>query len=136
MSATRVQQGDPIGPLLFALVLHPLIHQVGDNSKLLLHAWYLDDGTIIGDSQEIDKSLNIIRETGPRLGLELNIRKIEIFWPSCDGSKFCEDLFPSEIERSMLGMKLLGGVVSRDDGFIKELSKKRASKAIVIRWEN
>ena len=53
MSATRVQQGDPLGPLLFALVLHPLIHQVRDNCKHLLHAWYLDDGTIIGDSKEV-----------------------------------------------------------------------------------
>ncbi|MCI56727.1 hypothetical protein A2U01_0077978, partial [Trifolium medium] len=45
MSATRVQQGDPLGTLIFALVLHHLIHKIRDNCKLLLHAWYLDDGT-------------------------------------------------------------------------------------------
>ncbi|KAJ0538826.1 putative reverse transcriptase domain-containing protein [Helianthus annuus] len=49
-STTGVQQGDPLGPLLFALVLHPLIHQIRDRCKLLFHAWYLDDGTIIGDA--------------------------------------------------------------------------------------
>jgi len=38
MSVTRVQQGDPLGPLLFALVLHPLFHQNRDSCKLLLHA--------------------------------------------------------------------------------------------------
>jgi len=87
MSATGVQQGDPLGPLLFALVLHPLIHQISDSCKLLLHAWYLDDGTLVGDSEKVAKALDIIQVFGPQLGLELNIRKTEIFWPSCDGNK-------------------------------------------------
>ncbi|MCI46159.1 RNA-directed DNA polymerase (Reverse transcriptase), partial [Trifolium medium] len=38
MSATGVQQGDPLRPLIFALVLHPLVHKIRDNCKLLLHA--------------------------------------------------------------------------------------------------
>jgi len=99
MYATGVQQGDPLGPLLFALILHPLIHQVRDSYKLLLHAWYLDDGNLVGDSEEVAKALDIIRVVGPELGLELNIRKTEIFWPSCDGNKHRGGLFPAEIGR-------------------------------------
>jgi len=67
--------------------LHPLIHQVRDSCKLLLHAWYLDDGTLVGDSEEVAKALDIIRVVGPELSLELNIRKTEIFWSSCDDNK-------------------------------------------------
>ena len=89
-SATGVQQGDPLGPLLFALVLHPFIHMIRDNCKLLLHAWYLDDGTVTGDTEEVAKVLGIIQESGPELGLELNICKTELFWPSCDSRKLQE----------------------------------------------
>ncbi|GJY64366.1 hypothetical protein Tco_0465826, partial [Tanacetum coccineum] len=32
--------------------------------KLLLHAWYLNDGTIIGDSEEVSKVLDIIKASG------------------------------------------------------------------------
>ncbi|PWA60602.1 reverse transcriptase domain-containing protein [Artemisia annua] len=72
----------------------------------------------------------IIRAAGPALGLELNIRKTELFWPSCDGRKLREGLFPNDIGRPSLGVKLLGGAVSRDAGFISGLVKKRASSAI------
>ncbi|XP_021979967.1 uncharacterized protein LOC110876095 [Helianthus annuus] len=129
-STTGVQQGDPLGPLLFALVLHPLVHQIRDKCKLLLHAWYLDDGTIIGGSEEVARVLDIIKVTGPTLGLELNIKKTKLFWSSCDGSKFREGLFSKDIGRPLVGVKLLGGAVSRDASFISGLAKKRAAKAV------
>lgn len=53
--------------------------------------------------------LNLIRVNGPSLGLEINIKKTEIFWPSCDGRKLRTDLFSSDIGRPSLGVKLLGG---------------------------
>ncbi|GJS27562.1 putative reverse transcriptase domain-containing protein [Tanacetum coccineum] len=78
-STTGVQQWDPLWPLLFALVLHPLVHQIRDCCQLLFHAWYLNDGTIIGDVNEVAKAIDIIKAKGPRLGLELNIKKTEVF---------------------------------------------------------
>lgn len=48
--ATEMQQGDPLGLLLFVLVLHPFIHQIIDNCKFLLHVWYINDLTIVGNS--------------------------------------------------------------------------------------
>ncbi|PWA46516.1 reverse transcriptase domain-containing protein [Artemisia annua] len=101
-----------------------------DNCALPFHAWYLDDGTIIGDSVQVAKALDIISWDGPSLGLQFNIRKTEVFWPSCDGGKIRPGLFPSDISRPERGVKLLGGVVSRDAGFISDLSAKRAARAV------
>ncbi|GJY83758.1 putative reverse transcriptase domain-containing protein [Tanacetum coccineum] len=129
-SATGVQQGDPLGPLLFALVLHPLIHKISDSCKLLLHAWYLDDETVIGDSEEVSRVLDIIKVSGPGLGLELNIKKTETFLPLCNGTKLREGLFPVDIRRPSLGVMLLGGAVSRDADFISGLAMRRAANAV------
>ncbi|XP_052621089.1 uncharacterized protein LOC111879644 [Lactuca sativa] len=129
-STTGVQQGDPLGPLLFALVLHPLLHNISNNCKFLLHAWYLDDGTLIGDSEEVAKALDIITMIGPKLGLQLNIKKTELFWPSCDGRKLREGLFLTDIGRPHLGVKLLGGAVSRDASFISRLAIKRVENVV------
>ncbi|GKB26447.1 hypothetical protein Tco_0865848 [Tanacetum coccineum] len=40
--------------------------------------------TVIGDSEEVSRVLDIIKVSGPGLGLELNIKKTEIFCPSCN----------------------------------------------------
>nr|GFA28521.1 hypothetical protein [Tanacetum cinerariifolium] len=57
-SALLHKQGDPLGPLLYALILHLLLHKIKDSCKLLLHAWYLEDGTVIGDSKEVARVLD------------------------------------------------------------------------------
>jgi len=52
------------------------------------NVWYLDDGTLVGDSGEVAKALDIIQIFGLELSLELNIRKTEIYWPSCDCNNY------------------------------------------------
>ena len=46
-SLTGVQQGDPIGPLLFALAVDHIISGVESE----LNMWYLDDVTICGSPE-------------------------------------------------------------------------------------
>ncbi|GJR58014.1 hypothetical protein Tco_1500176 [Tanacetum coccineum] len=77
-SCQGVHQGDPLGRLLFALVLHPLICKIRDSFSLSLQAWYLDDGTIIGDTLVVGKVLELIMKDRPSRGLHLNIDKTEI----------------------------------------------------------
>lgn len=85
-----MQQGDLLDISIFYFyVLHHLIHKIIYNFKLLVYAWYLDDGAVGGDLVEVAKTIDIIRGMSPRLGLKINIRKTKKFWPLCDGSKHC-----------------------------------------------
>nr|GEV00235.1 ribonuclease H-like domain, reverse transcriptase, RNA-dependent DNA polymerase [Tanacetum cinerariifolium] len=77
--------------------------RIKDSCKLDLHAWYLDDGTIIEDLEEVTKVLQIIKVSGLILGLELNIKKTKIFWPSDNGTKLREGLFLIDIQRTSSG---------------------------------
>ena len=79
-SCVGVQQGDPLGPLLFCLVLHVLVRKIqADCPDLLLHKWYLDDGALAGPTSVVARALSIIRLEGSKLGLHLNLSKCELF---------------------------------------------------------
>ena len=58
-----VQQGDPLGPLFFSLVLNVLISAITKDSScpLLFHAWYLDDGALAGPRSSFCRVLTLIR---------------------------------------------------------------------------
>lgn len=60
-------------------MLHLIINQIRDKCKLLLHVWCLDDETIIRGLEKVAKAHGIIRDTVPRLGLELNIVRLRSF---------------------------------------------------------
>ena len=56
LSETRVQQGDPLGPLLFSLILQRLISSIDaddDCLQVLFQAWYLDDGVLTGSCSAV-----------------------------------------------------------------------------------
>ena len=68
------QQGDPLGPLLFALALHPFLESL--SSSIVLG--YLDDITLGGDANKLCADLDIIESLSDQLGLSLNVKKCEI----------------------------------------------------------
>ena len=66
------QQGDPIDPLFFALVLHKVIATIkadDDCLCLILQAWYLDDGVLAGPKKAALHAFSIIEDLGTSLGI-------------------------------------------------------------------
>ena len=72
-SAEGVQQGDPLGPLLFCLTLHQHCLCLRSEFNML----YLDDVTLGGDCHDLLHDLKVIKDA-VKLGLTLNTTKCEI----------------------------------------------------------
>ncbi|XP_065315669.1 uncharacterized protein LOC135924537 [Gordionus sp. m RMFG-2023] len=77
-SEEGVQQGDPLGPILFCLAIHNMMKDLKSDFDLDLNLWYLDDGTLCGNQHQISKALFHLERECPKIGLELNKTKIEI----------------------------------------------------------
>ena len=102
LSCCGVQQGDPLGPLGFALTLHPIVERIrAAVPNLILNAWYLDDGILVGSSRDIAAALNIIESDGPPVGLNLNRAKSLLFIPE-EADASCSPL-PPEIPITQRG---------------------------------
>ena len=81
-SSTGVQQGDPLGPFLFCLAIHPLLQKIRDRCpNLVANSWYLDDGVVAGSQRDVVEAFRLIDTEGPLKGMFLNTGKSEVWNP-------------------------------------------------------
>ena len=126
LSCCGVQQGDPLGPLGFALALHPIIELIQQNvPDLLINAWYLDDGTLCGSASDLCAALAIIESEGPPRGLHLNRSKSLLIIPS--DATLSHNPLPVDIPISREGFTILGSPVGSpsycDTSVLKRIEK-------------
>ena len=74
MSSEGVQQGDPLGPLLFCMAIHPLL----TNIKCEFKMGYLDDITLGGELETVAKEVDILSKEAAHIGLTLRESKCEL----------------------------------------------------------
>ena len=121
-----MQQGDPLCPFLFSLVLCSLLDNNPPSMSSIFQSWYLDDGSIVGPRTEVSNFYNFISSYGPRYGLFLNPSKCELFWPS-GNQTFPE--FESKIWRLSQGVSLLGSPLWGPDAFFADSVQTTVEKA-------
>ncbi len=92
-SEQGVQQGDPLGPLLFANGIQQAIekvsvglslaHQTGPVGGTPLHwnRWYFDDGTIVGTLSQVNEALAILIPALAAVGCVISAPKTSIWGP-------------------------------------------------------
>ena len=107
LSCCGVQQGDPLGPLGFALTLQPIVQKIkAAVPRLKINAWYLDDGTLCGSPCDLAAALRIVEEEGPPRGLPLNRAKSLLYVPA--NSSLLPNPLPSDIPVTRGDFSLLG----------------------------
>ena len=73
-SSEGVQQGDPLGPLLFCLTIHHLTLQLSSEFCV----FYLNDETLGGSMEDVLQDLHTVQQVAEDLGFQLNGGKSEV----------------------------------------------------------
>ena len=76
-SEAGVQQGDPLGPLLFSLALVGVSNSIRPFNPIF-QGWYLDDGIIAIKANRLDEVIEQLQIAGTEIGLCLNLHKCEV----------------------------------------------------------
>jgi len=133
-SQVEVQEGDPLGPLLFALAVQPLLACIKVHSACIAEAAYLDDVSVVVSSRTAALNLiDLIQVGSAKIGLSLSLSKSVLWCPKdCAGSS----LNPTDLPRRHLAIPLrgvplleIGGVITASVPFSTEFAMAKATKA-------
>ena len=119
-SAAGVQQGDPLGPLLFAAAIQPLAEQL--QATMPFSVFYLDDGVVAGDALSVSQGLQAIQQVARSVGLTLNLDKCELVAVGPTSSATLTANFPAQLladvhgnSRVLRDFDLLGAAIGTPD---------------------
>lgn len=118
-SGDGVQQGDPLGPLLFCLTLH----QHGLRLKSQFSVLYLDDVTLGGELDDLIHDLDVMRDAA-ELGLGLNPGKCEIISHNMNTHSTLLVSLPGVLLLPPSKAQLLGSLLGDDASISEVLSHK------------
>ena len=109
-SQEGVHQGNPLGPILFSLTIHPLLVDLQKSHPLIHTLAYLDDVFLVGPLDGVLSAFNDLRGSTSQVGLSIATNKCEIF-----GTGKSEYKSSEPICISFVGTTVLGTPVGRPD---------------------
>ena len=126
-SSEGVQQGDPLGPLLFCLIIHDILK----NLRCEFGVFYLDDGTLGGSLDEVLGDVQMVKSAAGDMGLQLNHEKLEII---CDDPSTRDSMlsaFPGLCVVNHDHASILGSPFGSVEGIEDTISAKTTPLAVM-----
>ena len=121
LSEQGVQQGDPLGPFLFALAIRSTLKNVNGPADCLT-VCYLDDAIILGKKSEALATYDQLKNQFAAVGLHLREEKCEAFSFSEIGN------WPLPVPGRSEGVDVFGSPIGTDE-FAKTFCCRKAQKA-------
>ena len=119
-SAEGVQQGDPLGPLLFCLSTMCIMEQLTSELYIL----YLDDCTLGGTVESVLHDLQTVEQEARQLGLQLNHSKSEVISEDRNTIAAVLEVAPDLCPVSPEQATLLGSPIGGQKGIDESINEK------------
>ena len=81
-SQEGVHQGDPLGPVLFATTIHPILSEMQNNIPEATLLAYLDDVFLLGSPDKVLAAFNMLKKSFSTINLSVSQTKCEVFSPN------------------------------------------------------
>jgi len=133
-SEVGVQQGDPMGPALFALGIHPILERVAADggADLDVTMAYLDDVVVAGEASAVVRSLATVIRLAGEVGLEVSWEKCLLVPAAVAGASFDVSVFPPELGVSLdRSFEMLGAPVGSET-FCAKVAAERVDDAELL----